>query len=143
MADRLLELVEFRVRLAERRPEVGARQPSSRLDRLFDVAQPGCRRLRITAGADARYTGERWLRGDEANETSPLGGYWTADLRAGYALGPWEVQAIVRNVLDRRYDAFGGFNINQGSGGALERFLTPGMPRTVQVVVRRGWGRED
>ena len=98
---------------------------------------------RLTAGADVRYTGERWLRGDEANETSPLAGYWTADLRAGYALGPWEVQAIVRNVLDRKYDAFGGFNINQGGGGAVERFLTPGMPRTVQVVLRRGWGSDD
>jgi outer membrane receptor protein involved in Fe transport len=98
---------------------------------------------RLQAGADLRYTGERWLRGDEANETSPLGGYWTADLRAGYALGPWELQAVVRNVLDRRYDAFGGFNIDQGSGGALERFLTPGMPRTVQVVVRRGFGVRD
>jgi outer membrane receptor protein involved in Fe transport len=96
----------------------------------------------LRAGADARYTGRRWLRGDEANETTPLAGYWVTDARAGYALGPWEVQAVVRNVFDRRYDAFGTFNINQGAGGALERFLTPGMPRTFQLVLRRGFGAE-
>jgi len=97
---------------------------------------------RLRAGADVRYTGRRWLRGDEANETTPLGGYWVADARAGYALGPWEVQAIVRNALGRRYDAFGTFNLNQGAGGALERFLTPGAPRTLQVVLRRAFGEE-
>ena len=96
-----------------------------------------------TFGLDARYTGERFLRGDEANEESPLDGYWVSDVRAGYERAGWEVQAIVRNWLDARYATFGTFNLNQGAGDALERFLTPAMPRSVQLVLRRQIGRGD
>jgi iron complex outermembrane receptor protein len=94
-------------------------------------------------GVDTRYTGERWLRGDEANETSPLSGFWVTNLRAGYDLGPWEVLALVRNVFDRNYAAFGTFNINQGAGDVLERFLTPGQPRTIQIILSRSFGAND
>ena len=31
----------------------------------------------VALGLDLRYTGRQWLRGDEANETEPLGGYFT------------------------------------------------------------------
>ncbi len=91
-------------------------------------------------GVEARYTGERFLRGDEANEEEPLDDYWLADARIGIRFGRWAVQAIVRNVLDSGHETFGTFNINQGAGGVLERFLTPGPPRTLQLVVRRRIG---
>jgi outer membrane receptor protein involved in Fe transport len=91
-------------------------------------------------GVDARHTGAQWLRGDEANVTAPLGGYTLADARVGYALGRWEVQALVTNVFDRDYASFGTFNLNQSNGDQLERFLTPGMPRMLRVVLRRGFG---
>jgi outer membrane receptor protein involved in Fe transport len=94
-------------------------------------------------GAGARYTGARWPRGDEANETEPLAGYWIADAQIGYTRGPWNVQAVVRNALDQRFATFGTYNINQGAGGALERFLSPGEPRSVQLVMRRGFGARD
>ena len=32
----------------------------------------------VDLGLDLRYTGRQWLRGDEANETEPLGGYFSA-----------------------------------------------------------------
>jgi len=95
-----------------------------------------------TLGIEARYTGARWLRGDEANVTTPLAGYWTTDLRLGRRMGMWDADVVVRNALDRRYATFGTFNINQGAGGALERFLTPGAPRTMQLSLGRRFGRE-
>lgn len=90
-------------------------------------------------GIETRYTGERWLRGDEANEESPLTDSWVTDVRAVLRVARWEVLAVVRNVFDAEYPTFGTFNINQ-STDTLERFLTPGAPRTLQVVLRRQFG---
>jgi hypothetical protein len=47
---------------------------------------------------------------------------------------------LVRNLFDAKYAGFGTFNVNQGAGNVLERFLTPGAPRRVQLVVRRRFG---
>ncbi|HEX2251146.1 MAG TPA: TonB-dependent receptor, partial [Gemmatimonadales bacterium] len=92
-------------------------------------------------GADLRYVGEQWLRGDEANETSPLEGYFVANLRAGFALDQWELSAIVVNVLNEEGPVFGTFNENRQTG-ALERFLTPMNARAFKFVVRRSFGSE-
>ncbi|MEW5926964.1 MAG: TonB-dependent receptor [Gemmatimonadota bacterium] len=110
--------------------------PDHTLHAGFDLALPGG----VGLGAASRYTGERFLRGDEANEEAPLGGYFVADLRVALSRGPWELQALVGNVFDSGYAAFGTFNLYQGGGGVLERFLTPGEPRTLRVVLRRSWG---
>lgn len=118
--------------------------PGDRLPLVPDhtLALGGAFRLAagVRLGADARYTGERWPRGDEANEMQPLGGFWLADLRLELARGRWEAQALVRNLFDRRYQSFGTYNVNQGADDALERFLTPGLPRTFQVVLQRHFG---
>jgi iron complex outermembrane receptor protein len=92
-------------------------------------------------GADMRYTGQQWLRGDEANEIAPLAGYFTANLRAGFSRAEWEVSAIVTNIFDEKGPIFGTFNENRQSG-ALERFLTPMNARTFKLVVRRSFGGE-
>jgi outer membrane receptor protein involved in Fe transport len=94
------------------------------------------------AGADMRYVGKQWLRGDEANETEQLDGYFVADARIGYELGTWEISGIVKNVFNNTYASFGTFNINQGGGDVLERFLTPGQIRQYQVVVTKAIGRD-
>jgi iron complex outermembrane recepter protein len=93
----------------------------------------------IDLGLDLRYTGRQWLRGDEANETPPLGGYFTAGVRAGITRGPWEVSAIVTNVFNSHDATFGTFNENRRNG-ELERFLTPLGARTIKVVVSRRFG---
>jgi hypothetical protein len=46
---------------------------------------------------------------------------------------------IVSNLLNRDHFTFGTFNVNRGAGGLVERFLTPGEPRSAVVTVR--WGR--
>lgn len=93
----------------------------------------------LQLGADVRYTGEQWFRGDEANETSPLEGYFVTHLRAGFSLDQWEISAIVANLFDEAGPIFGTFNENRQTG-ALERFLTPMNARSFKVVVRRGFG---
>jgi outer membrane receptor protein involved in Fe transport len=93
----------------------------------------------LEAGLDARYTGPQWLRGDEANETTRLRGYVTADARAAWERGAWGLSVIVTNVFNRRDAVFGTFNENRRTG-ELERFLTPLQARAVRLIVRRGLG---
>jgi iron complex outermembrane recepter protein len=90
-------------------------------------------------GADARYTGRQWLRGDEANETTPLSGYFEGNLRAGFSRARWEISAVISNVLDSHRPIFGTFNENRQTG-ALERFLTPLNARSIKIIVRRAFG---
>jgi iron complex outermembrane recepter protein len=90
-------------------------------------------------GADFRYTGEQWLRGDEANETSPLKGYGITNLRAGFSKADWELSAVVTNVFNYQGAVFGTFNENRQTG-ALERFLTPMNGRSFKFIVRRSFG---
>jgi iron complex outermembrane recepter protein len=93
----------------------------------------------LALGLDARYVGEQYLRGDEANDELPLDGYFTADARFGWELGRWEVSGIVTNLFDSDHATFGTFNINQ-STDALERFLTPAQPRQFKLIFQRSFG---
>ena len=90
-------------------------------------------------GADVRYIGQQWLRGDEANETSPLKGYLVTNLRAGFSRAHWELSAVVVNAFNHQGAVFGTFNENRQTG-ALERFLTPMNARSVKFVIRRSFG---
>ncbi len=96
----------------------------------------------LSVGADARYIGSQYLRGDEANQDAPLKGYFVTDARATVHFGPWEVSGLVNNVFNTMYASFGTFNVNQGNpaGDTLERFLTPGQKLTFRLVVRRAFG---
>ena len=93
----------------------------------------------LEAGVDARYTGKQWLRGDEANATARLNGYFTADLRLEWQSRGWGVSALATNVFDARKASFGTFNENRQTG-ELERFLTPLQSRAFKLVVRRSFG---
>jgi outer membrane receptor protein involved in Fe transport len=93
----------------------------------------------LGVGLDGRYTGRQWLRGDEANQTRPLAGYFTASLRAGVTLGPWELNTVVTNLGNSHRAVFGTFNENRRTG-QLERFLTPMNARALKVVFSRHFG---
>lgn len=95
------------------------------------------------AGADLRYIGSQYLRGDEANVTPKLEGYFVTDARLGWRGAGWEITAIAGNLFQKKYANFGTFNVNQGGGDVLERFLSPGQRRLVRLVVRRGFGGPD
>jgi outer membrane receptor protein involved in Fe transport len=96
----------------------------------------------LTVGADARYIGKQWLRGDEANVTDQLDDYIVTDARVGVEFGRWEVTGMVTNLFQNRYAVFGGYNINQGNpdGATVERFLSPGHERMFRLVVRTRLG---
>ena len=96
----------------------------------------------VSVGADGRYTGKQFLRGDEANVTEPLDGYFVADARVGVEFGRWEINGIVTNLFQNESAIFGTFNINQGNpdGLTVERFLTPNARRAFRLVVRTTLG---
>jgi iron complex outermembrane receptor protein len=96
----------------------------------------------LSVGADGRYIGKQWLRGDEANVTSQLDGYFVADARVGVEFGRWEINGIVTNLFQNKSAVFGTFNINQGNpdGPTVERFLTPNHRRAFRLVVRTTLG---
>jgi iron complex outermembrane recepter protein len=93
----------------------------------------------VNLGLDLRYTGRQWLRGDEANETGALDGYFTTNLRVGFSRARWEVSAVLWNAFDYKGAIFGTFNENRRTG-ELERFLTPMNARSLKIVVRRAFG---
>ncbi len=96
----------------------------------------------LSVGADGRYTGKQYLRGDEANVTPQLDGYFVADARVGVEIGRWEINGIVTNLFQNESAIFGTFNIDQGNpaGLTVERFLTPNARRAFRVVVRTTLG---
>jgi len=96
----------------------------------------------LSVGADGRYTGKQYLRGDEANVTDQLDGYFVADARVGVEFGRWEINGVVTNVFQKGSAIFGTFNINQGNpaGLVVERFLTPNTRRAFRLVVRTTLG---
>jgi outer membrane cobalamin receptor len=106
-------------------------------EQTFSAGGTVALRSGLSVGLDVHYVGRRWLRGDESNDETPLPGYTATKLRLGYDAHDWEVRVTVANLTDRAYATFGTFNINQGAGDVLERFLTPGEPRTIGVSVRR------
>lgn len=121
---------------AENEVEVGSRfplVPDHTLSAGTDiVVRPG-----LELGAAAKYVGQRFLRGDESNDEPPLDGYATLDVRAGLQVRRWQLDAVLRNATDAEYFAFGTFNIDQSAGGSVERFVTPGRPRSLEVALRR------
>jgi outer membrane receptor protein involved in Fe transport len=123
-------------------------EPGDRLPLVPDHQVKGGFNLRfangLRAGADARYIGKQFLRGDEANDTDPMKGYFTADARLGYEIGPWELTLVLSNVFGNERPVFGGFNINQGNPGGptLERFLTPPQKRQLRAIFTWAFGRD-
>jgi outer membrane receptor protein involved in Fe transport len=120
--------------------------PGNRLPLVPDHVIKGGATVRIGryfyAGADARYTGGQYLRGDEANVTDQLDDYLVADARVGVEFDRWEVSGVVTNLFQNRYAIFGTFNINQGNPGGptIERFLSPGSERMFRLIVRTSLG---
>jgi len=117
-------------------------QPGDRFPLVPDhqIKLGGLARLNqyVSVGADGRYTGKQWLRGDEANVTNQLDGYFVADARVGVEFGRWEINGIVTNLFQNDNAIFGTFNINQGNpaGLTVERFITPNARRAFRLVVR-------
>lgn len=90
----------------------------------------------IWLSAGLHYTGQQYLRGDEANDEAPLPAYMTARGGAEWTFQNWVVELTVFNLFDSSAATFGTFNIHQ-SAARVERFLTPQQPRSFQLSLRR------
>lgn len=94
---------------------------------------------RVSLGVDGIYSGNKYFRGDEANTTAPLAGYWVFNAKAEYKLTKnIALFGKVDNVFDKNYNSFGVYG--QASdvlpGFNDGRFVSPGAPRAGWIGVR-------
>jgi len=95
---------------------------------------------RWSLGIDAQYSGNQYFRGDEANITNPLGGYWV--FSASTELEINEHVALfgrVNNIFDRDYKTFGVYGeADEVLGDDYDngRFVSPGAPRAGWIGIR-------
>ncbi|MGH7856873.1 MAG: TonB-dependent receptor domain-containing protein, partial [Candidatus Binatia bacterium] len=79
-------------------------------------------------GADLQYVGDRFLRGDEANDFAPLDDYVVVNARLSWTWKRLTLFARAENLLDAEYETFGAFAENPLADERVERFLSPGAP---------------
>ncbi|NOR68542.1 MAG: TonB-dependent receptor plug domain-containing protein [Methylomarinum sp.] len=95
---------------------------------------------RWSLAVDAQYSGEQFFRGDEANITAPLGGYWVFNASTEVKIN--EHVALfgrVNNVFDRDYKTFGVYGeADEVLGADFDngRFVSPGAPRAGWIGIR-------
>jgi outer membrane receptor protein involved in Fe transport len=97
---------------------------------------------RLTLGADANYSSERYLRGDEANLLPTLDGFAVVNLRGEYRVSDVaRVFVTVQNVFDEEYATLGLLGEGDevlGDDFDDPRFLNPGPPRAAWLGVTFG-----
>jgi iron complex outermembrane receptor protein len=94
---------------------------------------------RVSLGIDGIYSGNKYFRGDEANTTKPLAGYWVFNAKAEYKVTKhFAVFGKVDNIFDKKYSSFGVYGqANEILPGFDDgRFVSPGAPRAGWIGVR-------
>ncbi len=95
---------------------------------------------RWSIAIDAQYSGDQFYRGDEANLTDPLGGYWVFNARTELKInGNVTFFAKLDNIFDRDYKTFGVYGVaDEVLGSAFDdgRFVSPAAPRAGWVGIR-------
>ncbi|MFO1376519.1 MAG: TonB-dependent receptor [Steroidobacteraceae bacterium] len=106
---------------------------------------------RLSLGIGLQHASGQRLRGDESNRQPGLGGYTLVNLRGSLDLGRgMRLFTRVDNLLGRDYASLGALNRNGfdadgeplgGVGpGPVQRFVSPGTPRSVWVGIEVGLG---
>ena len=89
---------------------------------------------------DAQYSGDQYFRGDEANITDPLGGYWVFNASTEVKINEHlSLFGRVNNIFDRDYKTFGVYGeADEVLGAAFDnnQFVSPGAPRAGWVGIR-------
>ncbi|MGZ8095789.1 MAG: TonB-dependent receptor domain-containing protein, partial [Methylosarcina sp.] len=95
---------------------------------------------RLSLAIDGLYSSDQFFRGDEANVTSQLQGYWLFNARAEYKFNEhFALFGKVDNIFDNNYNSFGTFGEpDEVLGDAYNdnRFVSPGAPRAGWIGVR-------
>lgn len=95
---------------------------------------------KFSLGLNGQYSGDRYLRGDEANHNAKSAGYWLFNATADYKITKnLTLFGKLDNIFDKNYNSFGVYgNATQVLGDSYNdgRFFSPGMPRAGWVGVR-------
>ncbi|MDO9104432.1 MAG: TonB-dependent receptor [Methylovulum sp.] len=94
----------------------------------------------VSLGVNGLYNGDQYFRGDEANVSAPLDGYWLLNATAEYKINKhFAVFGKLDNVFNNNYSSFGVYgNASEVLGDAFNngRFISPGAPRAGWIGVR-------
>jgi iron complex outermembrane recepter protein len=94
---------------------------------------------KLSLGINGSYSGNRVFRGDEANLTAKLSGYWLFNATAEYKVTEnFSLFGKLDNIFDTHYNSFGVYGIaNEILPGFNDgRFVSPGAPRAGWIGVR-------
>ena len=95
---------------------------------------------KFSLGLNGQYSGDRYLRGDEANRNAKSSGYWLFNATADYKITKnLTLFGKLDNIFDKNYNSFGVYgNATQVLGDSYNdgRFFSPGMPRAGWIGVR-------
>ncbi len=95
---------------------------------------------RWSLAIDTLYSGDQFLRGDEANETSRLGGYWVFNARTEVKVTDnVTLFGSIDNIFDRKYKTFGVYgDATEVLGDDFDngQFVSPGAPRAGWIGIR-------
>ncbi len=95
---------------------------------------------KFSLGMDGIHNSDQFLRGDEANMTSQLSGYWVFNGTTEYKITQnFAVFGKVNNIFDVRYNTFGVYGqADEVLGDQYDngRFVSPGAPRAGWIGVR-------
>jgi outer membrane receptor protein involved in Fe transport len=95
---------------------------------------------KLSLGFSGLYSGDRYLRGDEANNQAKLSGYWLFNATAEYKVTKnFSIFGKLDNIFDKRYGTFGVYgNATEVLGDQYNngRFVSPGSPRAGWIGIR-------
>jgi outer membrane receptor protein involved in Fe transport len=95
---------------------------------------------KFSLGVNGQYSGDRYLRGDEANRNAKSSGYWLFNATADYKVTKnFTIFGKLDNIFDKNYNSFGVYgNATQVLGDSYNdgRFFSSGMPRAGWIGVR-------
>jgi iron complex outermembrane recepter protein len=94
---------------------------------------------KLSLGINGTYSGNRVFRGDEANLTPKLSGYWLFNATAEYKFTKnFSLFGKLDNIFDTHYNSFGVFGVaNEVLPGFNDgRFVSPGAPRAGWIGIR-------
>jgi len=95
---------------------------------------------RVSLGINGLYSGDLFFRGDEANLTPRLSGYWLFGAIAEYKVTKnFALFGKLDNIFDAHYNSFGVYgNATEVLGDSFNngRFVSPGAPRAGWIGVR-------
>jgi iron complex outermembrane recepter protein len=95
---------------------------------------------KLFLGINGTFSGNKVFRGDEANLTSSLSGYWIFNATAEYKITKnFALFGKVDNIFDAKYNTFGVYGqADEVLGNAFNdgRFVSPGAPAAGWIGVR-------